>query len=193
MPPPPSFPSSTLPTSSIPPSPHTHGPYGEDDRIPPQNWQQLVHLAFGVTTAHDPSNTASEVFAAAEMQRAGLILMPRAFSSGEIVYGAKAPGRYAVIDNYDEARAHVHRLKVQGAHSIKNYNQPRRDQRQQVARSAKEENIAVVAEGASLFGQDITIIQDGNTTLEHNIPQSMLYEDVLSFFSQTGEIGRAHV
>src|SRR3546814_10250207 len=32
----------------------------------------------------------------------------------------------------------------------------------------------------------ITIIQDGNTTLEHNIPQSMLYEDVLSFFSQTG-------
>src|SRR3546814_18465096 len=74
---------------------------------------------FGVTTAHDPSNTASEDFAAAEMQRAGLILMPRAFSSGEIVYGAKAPGRYAVIDNYDEARAHVHRLKVQGAHSIK--------------------------------------------------------------------------
>src|SRR3546814_18096504 len=119
------------------------------------------------------------------MQRAGLILMPRAFSSGEIVYGAKAPGRYAVIDNYDEARAHVHRLKVQGAHSIKNYNQPRRDQRQQVVKAAKEENIAVVAEGASLYGQDISLIQDGNTTLEHNIPQSMLYEDVLSFFSQT--------
>src|SRR3546814_9370824 len=94
---------------------------------------------FGVTTAHDPSNTASEVFAAAEMQRAGLILMPRAFSSGEIVYGAKAPGRYAVIDNYDEARAHVHRLKVQGAHSIKNYTQPRRDQRQQVVKAAKGE------------------------------------------------------
>src|SRR3546814_6158364 len=98
-------------------------------------------------------------------------------------------------------------LKVQGAHSINNYNQPRRDQRKQVVKAAKEENIAVVAEGASLFGQDITIIQDGNTTLEHNIPQSMLYEDVLSFFSQTGvgytptlgvtyggpEIGRAHV
>ncbi|WP_170303944.1 amidohydrolase family protein [Sphingosinicella humi] len=164
---------------------HAHGPYGEDDLIPQQNWQQLVHLAFGVTTAHDPSNTASEVFAAAEMQRAGLVLMPRSFSSGEIVYGAKAPGRFAVIDDYADARAHVHRLKVQGAHSIKNYNQPRRDQRQQVVKAAKDENIAVVAEGASLYGQDISLIQDGNTTLEHNIPQSMLYEDVLSFFSQT--------
>jgi imidazolonepropionase-like amidohydrolase len=43
----------------------------------------------------------------------------------------------------------------------------------------------VVAEGASLFTQDITIIQDGNTSLEHNIPQAVLYEDVLSLFSQT--------
>jgi imidazolonepropionase-like amidohydrolase len=167
---------------------HAHGPYGEDDLIPQQNWQQLVHLAFGVTTAHDPSNTSSEVFAAAEMQRAGLVLMPRAFSTGEIVYGAKSPGRFAVIDSYEDARAHVHRLKVQGAHSIKNYNQPRRDQRQQVVKAAKEENIAVVAEGASLYGQDVTLIQDGNTTLEHNIPQSMLYEDLLSFFAQT-EVG----
>ena len=36
--------------------------------------------------------TASEIFAAAEMQRAGLILAPRIFSTGEIIYGAKAAG-----------------------------------------------------------------------------------------------------
>ncbi|HEX8256290.1 MAG TPA: amidohydrolase family protein, partial [Allosphingosinicella sp.] len=118
-------------------------------------------------------------------QRAGLILAPRIYSSGEIVYGARAPGAYAQIDNYNDALAHVRRLKAQGAHSIKNYNQPRRDQRQQVVAAAKAENIAVVAEGASLFSQDITLIQDGNTTLEHNIPQSMLYKDVLDFFGAT--------
>ena len=47
------------------------------------------------------------------------------------------------------------------------------------------ENIAVVAEGGSLYNMDLTLIADGNTTLEHNIPQAMLYADVLSFFPQT--------
>jgi imidazolonepropionase-like amidohydrolase len=32
---------------------------------------------------------------------------------------------------------------------------------------------------------DITLIQDGNSTLEHNIPQQRFYEDVISLFSQT--------
>jgi hypothetical protein len=59
----------------------------------------LAHLAFGVTTVHDPSSTSSEIFPAGEMQRAGVILAPRTFSTGEIVYGARSPGRYAVIDS----------------------------------------------------------------------------------------------
>jgi imidazolonepropionase-like amidohydrolase/Tol biopolymer transport system component len=164
---------------------HAHGSQGEDDLIPQQNWEAMAHLAFGVTTIHDPSSTSTEIFPAGEMQRAGLILAPRIFSTGEIVYGAKSPGRYAVIDSLDDALAHVRRLKVQGAHSIKNYNQPRRDQRQQVVAAAQRENIAVVAEGGSQFNMDIALIADGNTTLEHNIPQAVLYEDVLDFFGQT--------
>ncbi len=164
---------------------HSHGSQGVDDIIPQTNWDMISHLAFGVTTIHDPSNTASEVFPASEMQRAGMILAPRIYSTGEIVYGARSPSRYALINSLDDARDHIRRLAAQGAHSIKNYNQPRRDQRQQVVAAALEENIAVVAEGGSLFGMDMTIIADGNTALEHNIPQAMLYEDVLSFFSQT--------
>ena len=54
---------------------------GEDDIVPQQNWSAQAHLALGVTTVHDPSSTASEIFAAAEMQRAGLILAPRTYSS----------------------------------------------------------------------------------------------------------------
>ena len=164
---------------------HAHGAQGEDDLIPQQNWEAMAHLAFGVTTVHDPSSTSTEIFPAGEMQRAGVILAPRTFSTGEIVYGARAPGRYAVIDSLEDALAHVRRLKAQGAHSIKNYNQPRRDQRQQVVAAAQRENIAVVAEGGSQFGMDMALIADGNTTLEHNIPQAVLYDDVLSFFGQT--------
>jgi len=164
---------------------HAHGPQGEDDLIPQQNWSAMSHLALGVTTIHDPSSTASEIFPAGEMERAGILLAPRTFSSGEIVYGARSPSRFALVDSYADALDHVRRLRLQGAHSIKNYNQPRRNQRQQVVAAARAENILVVPEGGSLFQMDITLIQDGNSTLEHNIPQQRYYEDVLSLWAQT--------
>ncbi len=164
---------------------HAHGAQATDDIIPQQNWSAMAHLALGVTTVHDPSNAASHIFSASEYQRAGAILAPRLYSSGEIVYGAKAPGYFAVIDEAEDAKRHVRRLKRQGAHSIKNYNQPRREQRQQVVAAAIEEDIAVVAEGGSLFHMDLAMVADGNTAIEHNLPQSMLYEDVLNFYSAT--------
>jgi imidazolonepropionase-like amidohydrolase len=32
---------------------------------------------------------------------------------------------------------------------------------------------------------DLSMVADGNSTIEHNLPQSMLYDDVLQFWSQT--------
>ncbi len=163
---------------------HAHGPQGDDEIVPQQNWSAIQNLAMGTTTIHDPSSQASAIFTASERQQAGTLLAPRIFSTGEIVYGAKAAGIYAQIDSLDDALAHVRRLKSQGGHSVKNYNQPRREQRQQVVEASRRENMLVVAEGGSLFGMDMTIIADGNSTLEHNIPLDIFYEDVLSFFSQ---------
>ena len=161
---------------------HAHGPQGTGDLIPQQNWVQVQQLALGTTTMHDPSSTASMIFASAERQQAGSLLAPRIFSTGEIIYGAKAPSVYARIDSYDDALDHVRRIKAQGGISVKNYNQPRRDQRQQVASAARAENMLVVAEGGSLFGMDMNLIADGNSTIEHNIPIDVMYEDVLQFF-----------
>jgi imidazolonepropionase-like amidohydrolase/Tol biopolymer transport system component len=162
---------------------HAHGPQGVEI-IPQQNWSAYATLAFGVTTVHDPSNDAVEVFAASEMQRTGQILAPRIFSTGDVVYGARSTS-FAKIDSLEDAREHVRRLKAQGAMSVKNYNQPRRDQRQQVAVAAREENMLVVTEGASLFHMDLSMVADGNSTIEHNLPQAMLYDDVLQFWEQT--------
>jgi imidazolonepropionase-like amidohydrolase/Tol biopolymer transport system component len=162
---------------------HAHGPAGSDDLVPQQNWSLIVNLALGTTTIHDPSNDTTEVFAASELQRAGKLLGPRIFSTGEIVYGAKSPDVFAEISSLDDARDHVRRLKAAGANSIKNYNQPRREQRQQVVAAARAEGMEVVAEGGSLFGMDMTIVADGNSTLEHNVPLSVFYDDVVSFFA----------
>lgn len=164
---------------------HAHGPQGQDDLIPQQNWAQIANLAMGTTTAHDPSARAAEIFAASEMQRAGKIIGPRTFSTGEIVYGAKAADVYAEINTFEDALAHVRRLKAQGAHSVKNYNQPRRDQRQMVVAASQREGMEVVPEGGSLFTMDISLIQDGNATVEHNVPAEIFYDDVVSLWTQT--------
>ena len=164
---------------------HAHGPAGENELIPQSNWSMIQNLALGTTTIHDPSNRSGEIFAAKEMQRAGLILAPRIFSTGEIVYGAKAADVYAEINSLDDALAHVRRLKAQGANSVKNYNQPRREQRQQVVEAARREGMQVVAEGGSLFGMDMNLIADGNSTLEHNVPLERFYDDVIQFWTQT--------
>ncbi len=163
---------------------HAHGPQGVDDIIPQQNWSALAHLAFGVTTVHDPSANATEIFAASEYQQAGLVLTPRTFSTGDVLYGARSEG-FVSIDSLEDARNHVRRLKAQGAISVKNYNQPRREQRQMIIAAAREAGIMVVAEGGSLFQLDITHVADGNTGVEHNVPQERFYDDVLQFWPPT--------
>jgi imidazolonepropionase-like amidohydrolase/Tol biopolymer transport system component len=164
---------------------HAHGPQGEDDVVPQQNWADMANLAFGTTTKHDPSARAAEIFAASELQRAGKILAPRIFSTGEIIYGAKSPDVYAEINSFDDALEHVRRLKAQGALSVKNYNQPRREQRQMVVAAAQREGMEVVPEGGSLYALDVSLIQDGNATVEHNIPLRIFYDDLVSFWTQT--------
>ncbi len=164
---------------------HAHGAQGTDELVPQQNWSLIQNLALGTTTIHDPSSRASEIFVAAEMQRAGMLVGPRIFSTGEIVYGAKSPRVYAEINSLDDALDHVRRLKAQGGSSVKNYNQPRREQRQQVVEAARLENMLVVAEGGSLFGMDMALVADGNSTLEHNIPLDIFYDDVVQMFSQS--------
>ncbi|HXV75832.1 MAG TPA: amidohydrolase family protein, partial [Candidatus Polarisedimenticolaceae bacterium] len=164
---------------------HAHGPFANSEITPRQNWTQYSNLAFGVTTIHDPSNDTTEVFAASELQRAGLVVAPRIYSTGTILYGAHVPGYTAKIDSYDDAEFHVRRLKETGAISVKSYNQPRRDQRQQVIQAGAELGVMVVPEGGAKFQHNMTQIVDGHTGIEHAIPLARGYDDVVQLWSQT--------
>ena len=53
---------------------------------------------------------------------------------------------------------------------MKSYNQPRRDQRQQVIEAARQLGMMVVPEGGSLFQHNMTMVVDGHTGVEHSIP-----------------------
>ncbi|WP_077038178.1 amidohydrolase family protein, partial [Pelomonas sp. KK5] len=163
---------------------HWHGAMGENEIVPQQSWVNYASLAFGVTTLHDPSNRNGEIFTAAEMQRAGAIVAPRIYSTGTILYGAKAPFT-ATIGNYEDALTHLKRQKAEGAISVKSYNQLRRDARQQIIAAARETGMMVVPEGGSLFQMNMSMVVDGHTGIEHALPVAKVYDDVTQLWTQT--------
>jgi imidazolonepropionase-like amidohydrolase len=164
---------------------HAHGPQGSNEIIPQQNWKNYAGLALGVTTIHDPSNDTTEFFAASEMQKAGDIVGPRLFSTGSILYGATVAGYTSHVDSLDDAKFHIERLKKAGVFSVKSYNQPRRNQRQQMIQAAREAQILVVPEGGSLLQHNLSMIVDGHTTLEHSISTAKIYDDIKQLWSQS--------
>jgi imidazolonepropionase-like amidohydrolase/Tol biopolymer transport system component len=155
--------------------------------LPQQNWAFMANLAYGVTTSHDPSANTEAIFNSAEMIKSGQVVGPRLYSTGMILYGADGDFK-AVVNNLDDARSAIRRTKAFGAFSVKSYNQPRREQRQQIVTAAREQNILVVPEGGSTFFANMTMILDGHTGVEHNVPVYPLYKDVTEVWknSNTG-------
>ncbi len=164
---------------------HAHLHYSTLDIFPQRPWKYLANLAYGVTTTHDPSASNQEVFGQSEMVEAGLMIGPRIFSTGFILYGADDPGR-AIVNSLDDARHHLRRMKALGAFSVKSYMQPRREARQWIIAAAREEGMLVVPEGGGDLEMDMTFVLDGHTTIEHALPITPLRNDVVWFLARSG-------
>ncbi len=160
---------------------HAHAMHFFRGLLPQQSWAYFANLAYGVTTMHDPSANTETVFTLAEMVKAGEMVGPRVFSTGTILYGADGDFK-AVINSLDDARSHLRRMKAVGGFSVKSYNQPRRNQRQQVLKAARELGMLVYPEGGSTFFHNLTMVLDGHTGIEHSIPIAPMYDDVLSLW-----------
>jgi imidazolonepropionase-like amidohydrolase len=163
---------------------HAHAHYASSGVIPNHFWSYDANLAYGVTTMHDPSATSWEVFTESEMVQAGELRGPRVFSTGNIIYGAG--GREALpIQSLDEARTQLKRMKALGAISVKSYMQPRREQRQWILQAAREESMLVVPEGGGKFEENLGMVMDGHTGIEHALPITPLFGDVVKLFSSS--------
>ncbi len=163
---------------------HAHLRTSPDGITPQQDWGYYANLAFGVTTSHDPSSNTEMVFSQSEMLKVGRITGPRVYSTGTILYGAEGDFK-AVINNLDDARSHLRRLQAVGAFSVKSYNQPRREQRQQIIQAARELNMEVVPEGGSTYFTNMNMILDGHTGIEHNVPVVPVYKDLKTLFNES--------
>ncbi|MFM2377082.1 MAG: hypothetical protein RLZZ165_2179 [Bacteroidota bacterium] len=163
---------------------HAHLGNSRNGISPQQQWSYFASLGFGTTTTHDPSSSTEMVFCQGEMVKSGRMAGPRIYSTGTILYGADTDFQ-AVVNSLDDARSHLRRMKAVGAFSVKSYSQPRRNQRQQIIQAARELNMEVVPEGGSFFYHNMTQVLDGHTGIEHCIPVSPVYKDVLTLWGSS--------
>jgi Tol biopolymer transport system component/imidazolonepropionase-like amidohydrolase len=152
---------------------HAHLHYSGFEIFPEEKWEYVANLAYGVTTAYDPSAPSLDVFAQAEIVEAGRMLGPRIYSSGDVLYGGKNAPVFAEVTDLDDARRQVKRMQAYGARMIKVYQQPRRDQRIWFAEACRELGMLATTEGAGEFDTDMSMVLDGYTAFEHSLPPEL--------------------
>jgi Tol biopolymer transport system component len=151
---------------------------------PLRDYEVAIYLAYGVTTSLDNSMWSQNIFPTAELIDAGRMIGPRTYSTGDPLYRGDA-ARQNELGSYETTEHEVARLRSWGAVSIKQYQQPRRDQRQWVSEAARKLGLMVTAEGGDLW-YNLSMIMDGQTGFEHPMGTVPLYEDVGKFLGKAG-------
>jgi Tol biopolymer transport system component len=152
---------------------------------PPHDFEHASYLAYGVTTNLDPSTWSQNVFPIAELTEAGGMIGPRTFSTGDPLYNGE-DARTNDLSDYAAAEHAIARLSSYGAITLKQYLQPRREQRQWVVDIARKRGLIVTGEGDSLE-YNIGTTLDGQTGWEHPLAMVPVYADATTFF------GKAHI
>jgi len=164
---------------------HAHMHYSSFELYPETKWEYAANLAYGVTTIYDPSAPSLDVFSQAEMVDGGFMIGPRVYSSGDVLYGGAQEDIFADVDNLDDAKRQVRRMKAYGARMIKVYQQPGRSQRIWFAEASRGEHMLLTAEGAGELATDLSMTLDGYTAWEHSLPVE-IGSDVVQLVAKSG-------
>ena len=163
---------------------HAHHYREHRGLIPRRDFESAIYLAYGVTTNLDNSMWSQNVFASGELIRAGEVVGPRTYSTGDPLYRGDGP-RQNEITSYEVAEQNINRLASWGAVALKQYLQPRRDQRQWVSDVARAKGLMVTSENNDI-PYTIGMIMDGQTGFEHPMTYLPMYRDLSQFLGRAG-------
>ena len=143
--------------------------------------QFLAQLAYGVTTQRDPQTSSEDVVTYSDLMEVGELIGPRLYSTGPGVFSSDN------IKSLDEARDVLRRYADHyNTQTIKQYMVGDRKVRQWVIMAAKELGLTPTTEGGSNFTMNLTLMQDGYAGLEHALPISPFFRDVVELGSFSG-------
>ena len=143
--------------------------------------QFLAQFAFGITTQRDPQTSSEDALTYQDLMEVGQLIGPRLYSTGPGIFGADN------IRNFEEARDVLRRYSDHyNTKTIKQYLAGDRKVRQWVIMAAKELGLTPTTEGGSNFTMNLTLMQDGYAGLEHSLPVSPFYGDVVKLGAVSG-------
>lgn len=154
-------------------------------RVPPnvfpqQSWMFLANLAYGVTTARDPS-ASYDNFGYAELLASGQMLGPRLFTVG------RAVSARLHFDGPSDANAVVDKRAELGAIVVKDYMPPTpRLPRQWLLQACNKYGLNITNEGWFDPLMEIGMFKDGCAGVEHNAKWGDVYKDVITFLARSG-------
>lgn len=147
---------------------------------PANNWNFAANLAYGVTTGRDVQTLTFDTLAYQDLVDMGQEVGPRTYSTG--------PGVFWTTDfqSYEQARDYLAAYKKNyRLNYIKAYLTGNRQQRQWLIQASKELGLMPTTEGHSDTELDLTHILDGFAGLEHSMPTTPLFKDVVEAMVQS--------
>ena len=148
-----------------------------------QPWALLANLAYGVTTTRDPQTGSTDVLSYSDRVEAGTILGPRIYSTGPGVFAGER------IRSLEQARNVLKRYsEYYDTKTIKMYGAGNRQVRQWIMIAARELRLMPTTEAGLAYRTDITMAIDGYSGIEHNLPITPLFKDVIELFRTSGTV-----
>lgn len=145
-----------------------------------ESWGLRARLAYGVTTAFDPSSLSIDMFAYQDMVDAGLVTGSRVPSTGMAMFS------FNRLASPQEARALLTRYRdYYRTYNVKQYLIGNRRQRQWLVDAAAALGMMPTTEGSLSLKLDLSQIMDGYAGSEHALPTA-LYRDVIELVARSG-------
>lgn len=146
-----------------------------------EDFSAYANLAYGVTTIRDPQSVTADIFAYSDLVAIGEMVGPRIFSTGVGVFPEND------FQSYEEVRNSLSRYSEKyKTHLLKSYLVGNRQVRQWVVQACRELGLMATTEGGADTKMDLTHAIDGFSGIEHSLPTTPLFADVIELYAQTG-------
>ena len=145
-----------------------------------ESWGAAANLAYGITTAFDPSTLSIDMLAYQDLIDAGLMTGSRIRSTGPALFSFNEFASKVEVDRVLDRYRDYYRLS-----NIKLYRSGNRKVREWVAMSAREHGLRVTTEGANSDKLDLTQVEDGVSGSEHALQATPLYNDVVQLMARS--------
>ncbi|AXY74756.1 hypothetical protein D3H65_12520 [Paraflavitalea soli] len=149
--------------------------------FPQQKWELMANLAYGITTAREPSGS-HDSFGYEELIETGKMIGPRLFNVGRAVRDKP----YYEINKLEDARIIVQNRARMGAVLVKQYLQETRQRRQWLLLACEEAGLNMTNEVEMGMRGFLGHIKDGSSGIEHNPLWGEAFEDVYKLVAASG-------